>query len=427
MGLIHTSQELEVKLRNWEQEKATADLDRTAFEWRTAALLSDIRVSRAWTFLGMRSFATLAIRKMRLRQTVAKEMADTYDALMQTDVKMDQLSDISWEKIRIIIPILRNEPSEKWLELARLLSVTELTLAVDRQNAEDADQSFRHHSSGGNATWVRPLPRCGFFVRQSDWHQLCFSLWHQQNALLLGHSGAGKTELCSLLAEEFGRQVFKINFGATSEPRSALIGSVHLNREQGTWFAESRFLRAIQTPGMVIIMDELSRCRREAFNIILPLLDGQKYIAVDENPNMSLVYVAEGVTFLATANQGVEYTGAETLDQAVKDRFHVILDLDFPPASEEVRILAVRTGIQKHHAETLVRIAQDQRGLAGDGAFVSPVSTRTLLAAATQIAHGIGMKEALRYCVASRFSQDGAGASERSQFDVLVQKHLGTT
>ena len=66
-------------------------------------------------------------------------------------------------------------------------------------------------------------------------------------------------------------------------------------------------------------LDELSRAGRDAFNILLPLLDGQGYLPLDEAEDAAVVHRAPGVSFLATANLGMEYTGTEPLDLALKD------------------------------------------------------------------------------------------------------------
>jgi len=74
----------------------------------------------------------------------------------------------------------------------------------------------------------------------------------------------------------------------------------------------------------------------------------------------------------------------------------------------------------------LVKLAHDQRSMTAEGTFLSPLSTRTLLATAFQAARGIPIREAVNACMTARFSSEGGTASERSQFLVLTQKYLGT-
>jgi MoxR-like ATPase len=91
--------------------------------------------------------------------------------------------------------------------------------------------------------------------------------------------------LCGLVADAFGRELVRFNCGAMSEPRSTLIGNTHLDRDKGTWFQPSRFVAAVQKAGTCILLDELSRAPREAFNILLPLMDGQRYLALAASGN----------------------------------------------------------------------------------------------------------------------------------------------
>ena len=43
------------------------------------------------------------------------------------------------------------------------------------------------------------------------------------------------------------------------DSRATLIGNVHFDKKKGTYFSESVFVKAIQTPNAVILLDELSR------------------------------------------------------------------------------------------------------------------------------------------------------------------------
>jgi AAA domain (dynein-related subfamily) len=137
--------------------------------------------------------------------------------------------------------------------------------------------------AAGIATWRLAKPRADdFFVTDQVWEQLCFVLSRGKNVLSTGPSGCGKSELCYRVAEAAGRSIEPFNCGAMSEPRSSLIGNTHFDRQNGTWFAESRFVRAVQKTGACILLDEISRAGRDAFNILLPVLDTQGYLAIDE-------------------------------------------------------------------------------------------------------------------------------------------------
>ena len=64
---------------------------------------------------------------------------------------------------------------------------------------------------------------------------------------------------------------------------ATLIGNVHFDKAKGTYFSESLFVKAIQTPNAVILLDELSRAHPDAWNILMTVLDqGQRYLRLDE-------------------------------------------------------------------------------------------------------------------------------------------------
>lgn len=263
-----------------------------------------------------------------------------------------------------------------------------------------------------------------FVIRASDWRQLCFSMAASRHTLILGPSGSGKTEIAARSAAAFGRELHTFNFGAMSEPRTSLIGSIHFNPETGTNFASSRFVRALQTRRAVILLDEINRCERDAYNILIPLLDGQRVIALDEHPDSPVVELAEEVCFFATANVGSEYVGAETLDKAIKDRFSTVIPLWFAPLEDEVDLLLQRVcGLEPTDAIKLCQFANRQRELWREGEFTEVISTRSLLAAAQQIPIGVSVDEAITYCVVNHFSDEGCEHSDRTKLRQLLQRH----
>jgi len=51
------------------------------------------------------------------------------------------------------------------------------------------------------------------------------------------------------------RPDFYFNMGGTQDPRATLVGNVHFDKAKGTYFSESLFVKAIQTPNAVILLD----------------------------------------------------------------------------------------------------------------------------------------------------------------------------
>ncbi len=105
----------------------------------------------------------------------------------------------------------------------------------------------------------------------------------ERAVLVMGPAGCGKTELVSLLANAMSLPLYRFSFGAMSDARTSLIGTTQYSPEKGSYFLQSRFAQAIQSNNGIILLDEFNRCGPDASNILLPLLDGQRYLSMDES------------------------------------------------------------------------------------------------------------------------------------------------
>jgi len=264
-----------------------------------------------------------------------------------------------------------------------------------------------------------------FYITETLKRQLVFALTRCKNLLLCGPSGSGKTEVIKEFAKAAGRTVVAFNLGAMTEARTSLIGSMTLT-EKGTEFIRSKFIKAISTPNTIVLLDELTRAPMDAFNILLPVLDGQKTISIDEEGGAE-VHVADGVVFAATANVGMEYTGTGVLDRALKDRF-MIEHVSFPAQDFEAAILVKRCGCTPKIARELAKLASEQRQRVDkDEEFSLRVSTRMLILTAEQIVFGITPHEAIAHCIESFFSEEGGTESERTKMNQLSRKFFPIT
>jgi nitric oxide reductase NorQ protein len=180
-----------------------------------------------------------------------------------------------------------------------------------------------------------------------------------------------KTELAAHLAAATGRRLYPINMGATTDPRTTLIGTTH-SRNGQTIFCQSLFVDGIQDSLALILLDEISRAIHEASHILFPMLDSQGYLALDESHPPARVEKDPNAVLFATANFGEGYTGTREMDRALKDRF-TIVELDYPPTDIENQLLVSRARIGAKDAAALVRIANECRSQWRKGELSSPV------------------------------------------------------
>ena len=229
------------------------------------------------------------------------------------------------------------------------------------------------------------------------------------------------------LTNSLDRENFYFNLGATQDPRATLIGNTHFNKEDGTYFNEALFVKAIQTPNAVILLDELSRAHPEAHNILMTVLDeGQRYLRLDEADGSPTIKVAKGVTFVATANIGNEYTATRVMDRALLDRF-TIVEMDTLNQDEESDLLEqLFPLVLKADRDSVAAIVADTRKeLMGEMPRLSThISTRSSVEMVSLIYDGFTLAEAAEVTIYPLFDNTGGIDSERTFIKQIVQKYI---
>ena len=309
---------------------------------------------------------------------------------------------------------------DEFKKIASVIEDTACDSVSEAFETHDALKEFIH-------TKGKDLKPNGLFIEELKWKYLLRSAVRGKNILMTGPTGCGKTLAAQSLVKSLKRPDFYFNLGATQDARATLIGNTHFNKENGTFFSESAFVKAIKTPNAIILLDELSRAHPEAANILMTVLDaGQRYLRLDEAEGSPIVKVASGVTFIATANVGGEYTATRVMDRALMDRF-VQIEMDLLDKEGELALLKFKfPEADEYSLNALAEIADTTRQLIKtDASKISTiVSTRVNVEAAGLIYDGFTLFEAANIAILPYFSNDGGLDSERVFMTQLLQKYI---
>ena len=264
-----------------------------------------------------------------------------------------------------------------------------------------------------------------FIISDLKWKYLTRCISKGKNLMFVGPAGTGKTQIVFKASETLDKQIFYFNLGSTQDVRSALIGNTYF--KDGTYFEESAFVKAIKSPNTVILLDELSRANPEAWNILMPVLDANiRKLRLDESTNSPVIDVASGVSFIATANVGYEYSSTRALDRALVDRFSFI-EIDVLDKDQEMKLLSMKyPELNAISTEMICDISSKIRDEARrDNAKISSVlSTRMLLEIAEMMLDDFNLEEIAELIIFPQYPDEGGTDSERIYIRQLVQKYI---
>ena len=298
------------------------------------------------------------------------------------------------------------------------------TMEVADKPMEEDFLKFIHNESEG----LKPQM---LFMNPLKWKYLIRNILRGKNIMMTGPAGCGKTMAAKAAANSIDGYSMEIfNLGSTQDPRATLIGNTQFDTKKGTVFSPSPFVKAIQTPNTVIVLDEISRAHPEAHNILMSVLDaGQRYLRLDEAADSPVVKVAEGVSFIASANIGNEYTSTRQLDRAIVDRF-TIIEMDTLTSEEETSLLmmmypsvdeVVLTNVAKITSMTRNDVKKEVPTLSNS------LSTRTAVEIGSLLYDGFSLAEAAEITIYPLFEDAGGAQSERTYVKQYVQKFVGST
>lgn len=260
-----------------------------------------------------------------------------------------------------------------------------------------------------------------FYINNTKWDILARNIQRQKNTLLIGATGTGKTQLAFHLAKSLGLEPFYINLGSSDDFRGLLIGETHYDPKIGTYFRPSSFIKEIEKPNRLIILDEISRAHPGIWNLLMPLLDiNIRNLRVDEEDRK--VEVHPTTSFIATANIGVDYTSTRTMDRAVMDRF-LLIQMDDLTRDQEFSFLKSKcSDINENDLNVIVNISKDIKKSYKEGDLSNFISLRYLLEITELVEDGFSLEDSINIIVNSLFNTDDE--TEQTFIKQIFQKYI---
>lgn len=209
--------------------------------------------------------------------------------------------------------------------------------------------------------------------------------------LLKGPTGCGKTRFVEHMAAKLARPLYTV---ACHDDLSAadLIGRYLLRGGETEW-VDGPLTRAVRE-GAICYLDEVVEARKDVTVVLHPLTDNRRALLIDRTGEE--LAAPAGFMLVASYNPGYQNI-LKRLKPSTRQRF-LSIGFDFPDAGTESAVVARESGLDEARVAPLVRLAGHIRALSGMD-LEEGVSTRLLIYAATLIAGGMPLEQALEASV----------------------------
>ncbi len=173
-------------------------------------------------------------------------------------------------------------------------------------------------------------------------------LQYKQGIMIVeSEAGTGKNFKCDILGHLTNREVFDVSCNEYME-KEDLLFSPEIDNE-GTHRQPSKLVQGLQTPGAIIVLDEINTLKPGVSKLLNPLLDGRRYI---NDPQMGRIYAHPSVVIIGLMNPRY-YRGTKDLPQEFVSRARITWD-KYPKMQEEAYM------ISKYLDGTLNKLSQEE-------------------------------------------------------------------
>nr|WP_302621681.1 CbbQ/NirQ/NorQ/GpvN family protein [Roseovarius sp. 217] len=216
--------------------------------------------------------------------------------------------------------------------------------------------------------------------------------------LLKGPTGCGKTRFVEHMAARLGKPLYTV---ACHDDLSAsdLIGRYLLKGGETVW-VDGPLTRAVREGG-ICYLDEVVEARKDVTVVLHPLTDTRRTLMIDRTGEE--LAAPQGFMLVASYNPGYQNV-LKRLKPSTRQRF-LSISFRFPNFETEIAVVAKESRLEPGRVAPLVRLAGHIRNLSGMD-LEEGVSTRLLIYAATLMADGMGVDQALEAAVIEPLSDE---------------------
>lgn len=232
-----------------------------------------------------------------------------------------------------------------------------------------------------------------------------FAHAHAQGLPLLikGPTGCGKTRFVEHMAANLGRPLITVS--CHDDLSAADLVGRFLIRDGATVWSDGPLTRAVRQ-GAICYLDEVVEARRDTTVVLHPLADDRRMLPIERTGEQ--IAAAPGFMLVISYNPGYQNL-LKSLKPSTRQRF-VALQLGYPEAELEQRIVQTEAGCAPALAQQLVRLATALRRL-GEQDLEETVSTRLLVAAARLVVAGLPLALAVRSAIVDALTDEAETAA----------------